>query len=229
MVSYSIVHSVRIRQKYAPKTYGRLKTLGPAFLLTTGNLGKRTAFQVCECDCGEVTVTRVSCLRSGHTTSCKCAHRDMLRKRLTTHGQRKSREYAAWGNMKERCLNPANDKYKYYGGRGITVCERWSKFENFLADMGPNPGPKYSLERRETNANYSPDNCYWASPITQANNKRNNRLITIGNETDTLANWCRKYEMVYSVVLYRIDRARWEPLRALTTPSAKAIRNKNES
>jgi hypothetical protein len=98
--------------------------------------------------------------------------------------RRSSPEYYSWGNMRSRCLNPNADDYRFYGGRGITICDSWSSFENFLRDMGPKPGPKYTLERNDSNGNYEPGNCRWATNTEQNRNKRNNKLTQ--NEVDQI-------------------------------------------
>lgn len=95
-----------------------------------------------------------------------------------THGMHKSREYQVWADMKTRCRNPRCRIYKHYGGRGISVCERWQKFENFYADMGPRPGPEYSLDRIDNDGNYEPGNCQWAVKSQQNSNKRTNTYVT---------------------------------------------------
>lgn len=93
------------------------------------------------------------------------------------HGLRDSPEYHSWANMKGRCLNPNAEHYDYYGGRGITVCDRWLKFENFYADMGPRPEPKsaYSIDRKDVDGNYEPGNCRWATRSEQMRNTRRKR------------------------------------------------------
>jgi len=92
-----------------------------------------------------------------------------------THGQAGTRVHRIWKNMKNRCLNPRGQDYRYYGGRGITVCERWRKFENFLADMGQPPAGM-SIERLDNDGNYEPGNCKWATILEQARNRRPCRL-----------------------------------------------------
>lgn len=127
----------------------------------------RMSYWICQCDCGNRTEVQLGSIRSGHTTSCGCL-------KGKTHGLRNTPEYAAWANMKQRCQNDANPGYPHYGGRGIYVCERWNEsFENFLADMGPRPTASHSIERKDVNDHYTPENCEWATPIVQSRNRRN--------------------------------------------------------
>jgi hypothetical protein len=130
------------------------------------------AFWNCKCDCGiERSVLAVS-LRLGKSTGCGC-------QRAKTHGMSESREYASWRAMIERCTNPHKAHYEYYGGRGIKVCDRWlQSFEAFYADMGPRPEGT-TLDRRETDGNYEPGNCRWATRSEQQQNTR--RAINAAN------------------------------------------------
>ena len=135
----------------------------------------------------------------------------------TTHGMSRTPEYNAWSHMKNRCFNPNHKQYSYYGGRGITVCDRWLNLDNFLADMGTKPSPKHSLDRIDNDADYSPENCKWSTRVEQANNKRNNKpLITIGNETYTIAEWAKKMGFNANVIQNRLDRG-WSEYKAVMT------------
>lgn len=125
---------------------------------------------LCRCDCGELTVTRGVNLRSGNTKSCGC----MWWETITTHGHCRTPEYRAWNQMIQRCTNPNSQRYSRYGGRGISVCQRWFRFENFLADMGPRP-PGYSIERIDNDGNYEPSNCVWIPRNQQQRNQTHPR------------------------------------------------------
>jgi len=118
-----------------------------------------------------------------------------LRHGFSSKGDKKSLEfltYKTWEGMRQRCKNPKNPGFKNYGGRGITVCERWdNSFENFVADMGLKPSVEHSIERKDVNGNYEPGNCKWATEQEQRNNQRRSRRITISGQTKTASEWCR--------------------------------------
>ncbi len=127
----------------------------------------------CRCDCGNITEAFPAQLKSGRHKSCGCYHRDVMRALKTTHGGAHNALYWVWWSMLKRCNLKSDASYKHYGARGIKVCDRWKKFENFYADMGERPADKrYTLERINNNGNYTPKNCKWASYTAQARNKR---------------------------------------------------------
>lgn len=128
-----------------------------------------------KCDCGSETVVATGDLRSGHTRSCGCLRNDTRREQgkmlNRKHGHYQSPTYSSWGHMKQRCLNRKNKKFHLYGGRGITVCDRWQSFENFLADMGERPADKTLDRYPDRNGNYEPANCRWATAKEQSENQ----------------------------------------------------------
>jgi hypothetical protein len=130
------------------------------------------------CDCGAEKVIPGYRARNRNAASCGCHRREQCGTMSRTHGETHSVEYTTWTSMTQRCFNPRNRAYKDYGGRGITVCERWrTSFEAFLADMGRRPAPGLSLDRIDNNHGYEPWNCRWATKFEQNNNKRRATFI----------------------------------------------------
>lgn len=125
------------------------------------------------------------------------------------HGLSKTKEYKAWQNMKDRCLNKNSFGYKNYGARGITVYDRWLKFENFYKDMGKAPAPQYSIDRIDNNGNYEPKNCKWAVNLEQQGNKRRNILITHKGETHTIHYWAKNFNKITGSLYYYRKKQKW--------------------
>jgi len=130
-----------------------------------------------KCDCGNVCIRPLGRVKLGYSRSCGCLVIDTAKKSNKTHGWKGTREYRIWAGMRNRCKNPNLHDYPRYGGRGIRVCNRWEKFENFIADMGPCPTSKHSIDRKNGEGNYELSNCRWATPKEQARN--NKRIVYI--------------------------------------------------
>lgn len=161
----------------------------------------------CLCVCGTITEVFGVSLRSGHTRSCGCLNNEILGNRCRTHGMSRSgnflKEYKTWHSMKGRCAS----RHKNYGGRGIKVCDRWlNSFENFLADMGPCPSPKHSIERIDNDGNYEPGNCRWATLLEQSNNTRKNVFIEYRGKRLSVSRWAARMGIARQTLYARISK-----------------------
>lgn len=190
----------RERKNMAGHRFGRLTALAVA------PKNHKELHWDCVCDCGSRVVVRGSSLRNGHTISCgvRCTLRQMPSQR--THGQSRTPTWNSWSSMRKRCENPAEPKFPQYGGRGISVCERWQVFESFLADMGARPIGTTLDRWPDTNGNYEPGNCRWATPTEQQNNRTNNRRIDVNGDTMTIAQLSAATGMSPSAIARRLAR-----------------------
>lgn len=175
----------------------------------------------CICECGKTTTVIGSKLMNNHTRSCGCFHHERFTQSCITHGMRQSDEYNIWCGIKSRCTNPNHDAYDRYGGRGITICDKWkNSFPEFYLDMGERPGPEYSIERKENDKGYEPGNCYWATKTEQANNRRSNVFHTYNGITKTISEWAREYRIPDHVLRKRLY-AGWDFEKAIAIPVRK--------
>jgi hypothetical protein len=176
--------------------FGRLTVISYA-----GTTKKGRATWQCKCDCGNNTTVMASHLKTGHTISCGCFRRE----KYTTHGMTHTSTHGTWAQIKNRCLNPNDKYYKDYGGRGITICSRWLRFENFLADMGEKPDG-LTIERVNNNKGYSLENCKWATRKEQSRNKRDNRMVSYFGETKCLAEWAEELNINSRTLIGRLNK-----------------------
>lgn len=200
---------------------GRLVVLG-----YVGNNPHQQTLWLCRCDCGSyVTLSTVSLNPNRPTLSCGCLANELTSNRKKVHGFTKSNpEYRAWCAMRTRCNNPNTSQYRDYGGRGIKVCDRWSDFLVFLADMGPKPTPDHSLDRIDVNGDYCPENCRWATRLQQNNNARSNWNITFQGETMTISQWSKRVGINEGTLYNRIAIRHLPAEIALTMPvNRKAV------
>ena len=183
-----------------------------------GNKGTRYSMWECVCSCGNTPVVRGSSLTSGQTKSCGCLRKEKASLTHRKHGQAvsggKNGEYTIWKSMRRRCNDPKCPEYKDYGGRGIKICERWNDFNNFFEDMGDRP-KGMSLDRKNNDGDYCPENCRWATPKEQSNNARSNKLLAYKSKTRNIAQWARHLDMNEGTLRYRLKH--WSVDRALNT------------
>jgi hypothetical protein len=175
----------------------------------------------CQCECGNQIEVYIYSLKYGLTKSCGCLMREVSSKKATIrnyrHGMADTPEYSVWAGLKIRC----NDETDMdYGGRGIQFCERWENFEAFFADMGPRPSPKHSIERKDTNGDYCPENCIWATAKEQSRNKRNNRLIEYNGMVQCLTAWADELKIGVQTLWQRLKKGQTIE-EAFSTPVRK--------
>jgi hypothetical protein len=187
-------------------------------LLVVNYLGKKK--WLCKCLCGKTTIVRKSTLVNGNTKSCGCGR--------IRHGEAREKTYLAWQAMKARCLNKNSKGYYLYGGRGITVCDRWldknNGYLNFKFDLGEKPTGK-SLDRIDVNGNYEPSNCRWATSSEQQNNRRDNQILTLNDESHTVVWWSNQTGLDKKLIRNRTRRG-WSDKKTLTTKTGKYCHKK---
>lgn len=193
--------------------FGRLLVIGPCERRRVWGISK--IYWKARCDCGNVGFYYGDYLRNGDTKSCGCLHQEVRSKMNRTHGLSATPTFRIWCDMRRRCTNAKRRAFRRYGGRGIRVCDRWLKFENFVEDMGLRPRGM-SLDRIDNNGNYEPSNCRWATRKQQTLNSPTTRWIEFGGERLCLTDWARKLGMTESGLHFRLKN--WPMEKALTTP-----------
>ncbi|BCG66439.1 hypothetical protein [Staphylococcus phage vB_SsapH-Golestan101-M] len=191
---------------------------GCVVLKRAENKGKNVCW-LCRCYCGVEFVVRATDIRTGNTKSCGCLNRKLAGDRARKHGNRNSRLYNIWNNMKMRCSNPNSVNFKNYGARGISVCDEWfNSFENFYKwAMGNGYNDTLTLDRIDNDKGYKPSNCKWADYTHQERNRRNNHILEYNNEKYSIAEWSDITGIPYSTLWSRIKKG-WSVEKALTQP-----------
>lgn len=175
---------------------------------------KRAAFWLCRCDCGNERTMAGGALRFGSIRSCGCLTLDTV----TKHGLYGTPTWVSWNSMRTRCENPKAGNFKAYGARGITVCDRWKSFINFVADMGERPSGTTLDRYPNKEGNYEPGNCRWATATEQQSNKRTTKLYEFNGERLTVREISNRTGVDHAKLEQRIGRYRWAVERAITTP-----------
>lgn len=181
-------------------------------------------FYLCKCDCGKETICEERSLKSGNTKSCGCYNISKIIERNTTHNLSSTRLYKIYHGMKKRCYNHKSKSYKNYGGRGIKICKEWlDSFPKFY-EWSLNNGYREDLtiERKDVNGNYEPQNCCWVSVKEQAKNRRRNVFYELNGVRKILPDWAREYNMPFTCVRKRLIRG-WSLEKALKTPKLRRL------
>lgn len=211
---------MRPKPQLIGQVFGRLTVIGEA------ERSKHNHIQwYCECSCGKVTIVTTACLKTGNTISCGCYGDECRLVNARTHGMRRTKVYVTWCQMIARCLDQNSISYKNYGGRGISICDRWRQFNNFFADMGDRPFKNAQIDRIDNEGNYEPGNCKWSTPAENALNRRSTRYITYNGETLAIAQWTKRFGIARSTLQNRLNRG-WSVEKALTEspkPINKAV------
>lgn len=175
---------------------------GRLTILKIGPVIKKNRTVFVRCDCGTERQSFWTGIRTGRIKSCGClgkeVARELCRVRNRTHGRSGTREYRIYKNIATRCFNPKSVAYANYGAKGITMCKRWqgkNGFQNFFADMGPQPTPKHTIDRRDNKKGYSPDNCRWSTRAEQSRNTRRNRMLSHNGEILCLKDLAKRFNM----------------------------------
>lgn len=209
------------------QTFGRLTVLyrGPDYLK---NSGRKEVTWICQCSCGNPELKTVAANHLGRTTqSCGCYGKEKSKEGYPVHGQSGTRTYRIYHGMLQRCGNENTARYSDYGGRGITVCDRWKEnYMHFVEDMGVCP-PKHSIERVDNNKGYEPGNCQWATTKEQSRNRRSNRHVYVKGRRWILADLAIEFSLNIMTLHSRLSRGlSEEELVAPVTRGGRKERNK---
>ena len=204
------------------RQFGRLVVLARA-----ENGRTRHPRWLCRCSCGNEKPVLGDHLKAGKIVSCGCYAADVNRATKKTHGKTNTPTYITWQAMKARCFSPSRENYAHYGGAGISICERWMMFENFLADIGERPRGK-TLDRIDPSGEYSPENCRWASQVEQCNNKRGSVRYEAFGRRQTIAEWSRESGLSRAVIRRRLDIHGMPMEQALSQSSGMLLPEKGD-
>ena len=189
-----------------------------------GKNNKGKSLWECRCLlCGNITNAITSELKRGHKKSCGCLRLIEVKKSISTHNHSYTRLYTIWTDMKQRCFNQNSKPFKNYGGRGITICDEWKNnfqaFYNWSVTHGY--ADDLTIDRKDNDGDYCPENCRWITFVEQQNNRSNNTYLTWNNETNTISDWSRILDIPCYVISSRLHKLKWSVEKTLSTPIKK--------
>lgn len=210
------------RDNLLGQTFGRLTVIAAA-PHRLRPAGAPACYWLCRCQCGTEKEIAAGHLVHGSIRSCGCLRDEIAAaaRNNLAHGMTGTPTYTSWVSMRQRCRDPNTVGWRRYGGRGISVCERWEDFDTFLADMGERPDGT-TLDRIDNDGNYEPGNVRWATPPEQSNNQSTTQRVTFNGRTQSMSQWAHEVGLPPSVVCNRIRRSGWSVDKALTTPVRSA-------
>jgi hypothetical protein len=176
------------------------------------------------CECGKTDWGRLTVIKAGKKRSCGCLAKESLDKGRLSHGLSNHSLYTAWSDMVQRCSNPKNESFHSYGGRGITICKEWrddaGAFIEWALKNGWQRNSSLTLERKDNDRGYSPENCKYANKHEQSRNRRNNVFLTLFGETKCVVDWSNdiRCNVAYNTITYRINKLGWGVGKAILTP-----------
>jgi hypothetical protein len=202
------------------KRFGRLTVIS-----NDGKKGQEHIWK-CQCICGKEVVVRGGALRKGATTSCGCYFSEQLKERNKKHGLRHTRIYKIYYGILTRCYNPKSSTYQYYGARGITMCREWKDDFTSFYDWAMANGydDKLSIDRKNENGNYCPENCHWVTQKIQTRNRRNNLVYTLNGITDCASGWAERMGIDKKLLWSRLSRG-WDFEKAMNTHNRRGKNN----
>lgn len=198
------------RQPVIGERFGRLTVISTDVIRRPRAINQ---WQV-RCDCGQERWVQQYRLCHGITISCGCWAHEKIVATSTRHGMTNTPEYHVWRSMHNRCSNPRDRGYANYGGRGITVCQKWASFEQFYDDMGARPSSRHSIDRIDNDGPYTPGNCRWATATEQQRNRRCNKLLSHEGRTMPLSAWAEAAGLSFATLNSRLKRG-WNMAKAL--------------
>lgn len=196
-------------QDLTGKRFGRLTVLS---LIESESGAKIPTKWLCRCDCGNELEVRACNLKSGNSSSCGCLQRENAAIKKYKHGQTGTKLFVAWVHIKQRCFNSKDKAFKYYGGRGITVCDEWKNDFQAFHDWAMSNGyaDNLTIDRIDVNGNYEPSNCRWITIQEQQRNKRDNTKVVFNGYCKTVGEWAKEFDCrpgsVYREILKREKR-----------------------
>lgn len=210
---------VKVKEDMTGKVFGELVVLRQTDDYVSPK-GLTYARWICRCSCGNIITLRGDSLRRRKLKTCGCKGSE---NQFHTHGDasrnNKNRLYIIWDNMIQRCTNPNRPDYKHYGGRGIIVCDDWRRYEVFNEwSLTHGYDDDLTLDRKDVNGNYCPENCRWVSFKVQSNNRRNNHYLTCDGITMSMQDWATRLNVPYATLRSRVNSLHWSDEQAIKTP-----------